>query len=268
MITIVYGAPGAGKDAYLTKTIHDIYFNSGYEIFDDCVNQINLLNENRRYKLTLPDRVPIYTDFDVNVQIGYNEFYKPYFANGFYIGLENENVEVLYLAPGSKLFLTEVQRYYDSRKSNTFPDWVSRYFEMHRHYGIDIYLNLQRLSLLDLNIRQLAGRFVLIENLEHKFDDVGRIVSSQWHCKEFDNYADVDLFCESHKKTFDSTSYSYTGDIFESFNSYGNFNSFIPKDKRGKDFIYLEHNVELTKNDYRQKYYNFTMPVDFRKKVA
>lgn len=268
MITAVYGPPGAGKDALFTKFISDLYFDSGYEIFDNSVNQINLLNEIRKNKLTLPDRVPIYTDFDVNLQIGYNQYFKPYMANGFYIGLENENVEVLHIVPGSKLLLTEVQRYYDSRKSNTFPDWVSRYFEMHRHYGIDIYLNLQRLSLLDLNIRQLCGRFILIDKLDHTFDDVGRIVSSTWNCKEFDNYTDVDLFCDNNKKTFEKTTYNYNGDIFESFNSFGNFDLFVPKDKKDKDFVYLEHGATLLKGDKNRKYYDFSMPVDFRKKVC
>ncbi|MBR2322975.1 MAG: hypothetical protein IKA54_05230, partial [Clostridia bacterium] len=88
------------------------------------------------------------------------------------------------------------------------------------------------------------------------------------HCKEFDNYTDVDLFCESHKKTFETTSYTYTGDIFESFNSFGNFNAFVPNDKPRKDFVYLEHNAKLNKYDSKSKYYDFSMPSEFRKKVC
>ena len=170
MITVIYGLPGAGKGALMTAFVKSIYKNEGRYILKKCKETLAEYNVEFDKQLNEPDRVPIFTDYKVKFLIGYKKYYETYFLNGYYFGLENDNVPVIHVPPFSRVFLTEVQRYYDSRKSSTLKEFVSRLYEMHRHNNIDIYLDLQRLGLLDLNIRDLAKRIILIEELKHEYD--------------------------------------------------------------------------------------------------
>lgn len=256
MITVIYGAPGAGKGALMTYFVKTLYQTQGRQILRHCEETINEYNLEFNKKLEPPKRVPIFTDYEVKFRCGYNKYYSTYFLNGYYFGLENEDVPVIHVPPHAKVFLTEVQRYYDSRKSSTLKPFVSRLYEMHRHNNIDIYLDLQRLSLLDLNIRDLAKRIIYIEELSHQKD--GEIIlSSTWECKEFANVSDADRYFEDGANTYTNVSFKYDGNIFKCYDSFSNKDKFVPKEK----FNYLEHNN--LSNDNKQ-YYDFNMPKAYR----
>ena len=257
MITVIYGAPGAGKGALMTHFIKDIYKSEGRKILNNCIGKIQEYNVEFDKVLNAPEKVPIFSDYKVKFRVGYEKFYETYFLNGYYFGLENENVPVIHVPPFSKVFLTEVQRYYDSRKSSTLKDFVSRLYEMHRHNNIDIFLDLQRLSLLDLNIRDLAKRVIYIEELTHEFDGY-KIVSSTWKCKEFASASDADRFFNDGAETYTNVEYKHFGNIFNSYDSFSNKDKFIPKGK----YNYLSHdNV----NEDNKEYFNFSMPEYYRK---
>lgn len=257
MITVIYGLPGAGKGALMTFFIKNTYKTEGRYILNKCKSTLDQYNIEFNKKLNAPDKVPIFSDYKVKFPIGYKKYYETYFLNGYYFGLENDNVPVIHVPPFSKVFLTEVQRYYDSRKSSTLKEFVSRLYEMHRHNNIDIYLDLQRLGLLDLNIRDLAKRIILIEKLEHKFDG-RKIISSTWYCKEFNSASDADRYIDDCCKTYIDNQYFHNGNIFKSYDSFSNKDKFVPKEK----YNYLEHDKISSGNE---DYYKFSMPEYYRK---
>jgi len=264
MITVIYGDPGVGKDSLMSAMIHDIYFNEWVDMMHLTYDLIDEANETRLVPLSYPKKAPIYTDFDVKIHIGFEKYYKPYFINGYYFGLRNNDLPVIPVVPGAKIFLTEVQRYYDSRKNATLPDFVSRAYEMHRHPYYDIYLNLQRLSLLDLNIRDISGRFILLEKLTHKYNDVGEIISSRWVGKEFKSHEDCTAYIETGRKCYIPFEYNFDGNVFDLYDSFSNKDKYLPVD--GEDFLFLEHGVDVPPEDPNAKYYDFLMPDGYRSK--
>lgn len=239
MINIIFGAPGTGKSTFNTYLLIREYWEQGYNMLSGTCKRIEELNRERESPLTLPDRPPIYADFKMRLKVGYEKDFTPYFIDGYHLGLDNDDLEVLHVAPGSKIHLSEVQRYYDSRKSITFPEWVSRYFEMHRHYGVDITMDIQRSSLVDVNIRDLCRHFTEIQAMKHTLDDLGRIVHTKFTCREFGSYQDVEDYLNKKAKTYDVTHYEYDGDIYRCFDSCAYFNKFVPTDN--KDFSYMEY---------------------------
>ena len=268
MITVVCGLPGSGKSSLMTKFIKDIYFNEGKQLLRTCCNRITAINERRENKLTLPEKTPIFSDFEVKFLVGYRKYYSTYFLNGYYFGLHNNDVPVIYLPPFSKVFLTEVQRYYDSRKSKSLPDFVSRLFEMHRHNFYDIYLDLQRIGLLDLNIRDLSARIIEVCDMQHEYDFLGSVTSTTWNCHIFDCWEDFDKYLNGNLKKPKIERVTHYGDIFKCYDSYSYQSEFIPSEE--DDFIYLKHKNEVGTIAYIQdklkRYYDFSMPEGYRKR--
>lgn len=240
MITIIYGPPGVGKGCLQAAMIEKLYNEIGYEVFDNCCTCIDEYNLANKRNLTKPIRVPIFSDFEVKFKVDYEKYYSTYFLNGYYFGLENNRLPTMYIPPHSKVFLNEVQRYYDSRKHSSLPDFVSRAYEMHRHYFIDITMDLQRLGLLDLNIRELANRVIYIKDLKIIKDSLGNIVRLIWNCREFDSACDADNYIDKKENVGKDISFTYNGCVFDNYNSFANFGKFIPD--RYHDFVYCEHN--------------------------
>lgn len=240
MITIITGKPGSGKTALLTALCCKEYKENGRKIFNNSQELITQLNKSRKNKLTLPGHAPIYTDYDIQIPIGYNKIFEPYYGNGFFIGMKNNSVPTLALPPFSKVFLQEVGKYFDSRKK-TLPEWVSRYFEKHRHWHVDFYLDLQRGMLVDKNIRDISGRIIVIQSFTHKYDKLNNIVQSTWECYEFSSATDYEKFLEDGSKTYSETTYIHKGNIFRLYDSFNCSKEFIPEDKCSLDFNYLPH---------------------------
>lgn len=240
MITIITGKPGSGKTALLTALCYSEYRLNGRKDLNDCKAFIAQLNAGRENKLTPPEKPPIYTDYDIQIPIGYNKVYEPYWGNGFHVGMKNEAVHTMSLPPFSKVFLQEVGKYYDSRKK-TLPEWVSRYYEKHRHWHVDFYLDLQRGMLVDKNIRDLAGKIIVIQSLVHKYNKQNSIVQSVWNCYEFSSTLNYEKYLEDGSKTYTEEVYSYTGNIFNLYDSFNCSEEFVPKDIPDEDFSYLPH---------------------------
>jgi len=251
-LEIIIGPPGSGKSTFNTYRLTNEYRTEGRKLYLNSCKRINELNRDRVTPLTLPDRPPIYSDFKARFKIGYEKYFEPYFIDGFHLGLDNDVLDVFHVAPGSKIHLSEVQRYYDSRKSQTFPEWVSRYFEMHRHYKVDVTMDLQRASLVDVNIRDLCRHYTEIVSMKHTYDDLRRIVRTKFTCREFATYQDLEDFTtHKSKNNYDLNTYVYEGNIYRCFDSCTYFKKFIPAND--KDFSYMEfgNNSVTEPKEYR-----------------
>lgn len=268
MITIIFGKPGVGKTSLNAAFLKQEFLQEGKTLKQRCCNRIAALNIGRKKALTYPYEAPIFSDFEVQVKYGYKKQYKPYYINGFYFGLKNERLKTLNLPPYAKIHLCEAQKYFDSRKSKTFPSFVSRAFEMHRHYGLDITMDVQRLGLIDLNVREIAGRFIEVVNCVHEEDACGNIAKSTWICREFNSYQTVRDYLEAGGKDYYETTYINEGNIFDAFNSYGCFDEFVPDD--GENFTYLKHlhgkNVKNLPEEI-QRYYVSCEPKEYRGEI-
>lgn len=265
MIIIIFGKPGIGKTSLNMAFLKQEFLLEGKNLLESCRYRISMLNYGRKTPLTMPDKAPIFSDFEARVKYGYKKQYEPYYINGFYFGLKNERLKVLNLPPYAKIHLCEAQKYFDSRKSKTFPAFVSRAFEMHRHYGLDIIMDVQRLGLIDLNVREIAGKFIEVVDCIHEEDACGNISKTTWHCREFDSYQSVRDYLEASGKDYRETTYTNEGNIFDSYNAYGCFDEFVPDD--GQDFSYLSH---LSRKDVKklpqdvQRYYASGEPKEYR----
>ena len=260
MLTGVYGLPGAGKGCLLTKFAYDLYVNEGRDILRNSCSLIDELNLTRNKKLSYPEKVPIFSDFKISFPVNYKKKYETYFINGFYFGVKNSKLRTLLVPPGSRIFLSEVQRYYDSRKSSSLPSFVSNLYEMHRHWNLDIWLDLQRFSLLDLNIRDIVARFILVEDLQVIKNPLGDIIELIWKCKEFTSAKDVDLYMDKGASTFKDVVFNHKGNIFDYYDSFNNKDKFSPNE--GEDFKFLNHDGYVPLSD--KAFYDFNMPKGYR----
>ncbi len=268
MLTIISGVPGAGKSSLNAYFLYSTYREEGRTLLKRCRAKIEELNKTRLHPLTPPTQPPIYSDFKVKFPAGYKKWYEPYFINGYYMGLSNERLKTQFLPPYAKVFLGESQRYYNSRKSGSFPDFVSRFYEMHRHFGLDIYLDVQRVRLIDPNIRELCRRFIEVQGMEHTCDKLGRITRTVWHCREFGNWIDFEDYLNTGADTYKETSYTYDGNIFDCYDSFSFFENYLPEDVAGNDICYLKH---LSRAEARfigadkAEFYKSGEPVAYRK---
>ena len=268
MITIIFGAPGSGKSSLNTYFLKRVYRREGIVRLDKASALIAKANENRKKPLSVPDKPPIFSNYKVSFQTGYEETFEPYLINGFYMGLANDRIPTQYIPPASAVFLDEAQRFYDSRKSATFPEFVSRFYEMHRHYHIDLWLAVQRPILIDANIRALSRKFIEVDHMEHEKDDAGRIVKTVFHCREFERWEEIEQYTQSGTECYKTTCYTHEGNIFRSFDSYSYFEAFLPPE--GQDFRYLPFRANTASEIAQQDkiFYDTAEPDLFRKVPA
>lgn len=266
-ITIITGDPGAGKTSFMTHLLIEEFFKAGDELLEKCQEDIIKENEERLYPLPLPDKPPIFTNYGVKFYEDYEKEYSPYFINPYYFGVRNEETSVQYLLPNSRIFIEECQRYFDSRQSTSFPRRVSEAFEMHRHFGLEIYLDAQRGKLVDLNIRGIASRILRIEGTENKKNKYGGILSTTWKIREFESNAELMQYYDTGIGGHEIEPVTHKGNIFEAFDSKKNRKAFYPPDKPQQAFTLLDFYADKENAPAELKmYYDTNEPKWFRHK--
>lgn len=190
MIYIIYGIPGAGKTALLSSLANQYAFD-----YDRCYK---MKKELECYKnIEIPPHT-VYSNYDLTFKkFSYSNRHAQR-INPYRLGFVNEDVEVHYIPPYSALFITEAQKYFNSRKSKNYPAWQSRWFEAHRHNDLDIYLDVQRPGLIDINIRELAEFIEIVNlNISYKKSNISKIV---WTVRRIENSAIYDKYVASGKQ--------------------------------------------------------------------
>lgn len=206
MITLIFGRPGRGKTSLLTHFLIETYQKQGKMLARFAAQRVSEVNRGRLSPLTAPEAPPIFANYRVRIQTGYQRYYEPYYLNGYYFGMPNDKMPTQYVLPGGKIFFTEAQRYYNARRSQTFPEWVLNVFAEHRQYYLDIYLDSQRFMNIDKSIRDLADRFLEVRQMRNRYDKNGWLVRSEIDCYQFDTVTyfygysiiDYSVFTYSH----------------------------------------------------------------------
>lgn len=267
MIIIITGKPRVGKTALNTYFLQRSLKAVGRLRLKRCREVIRSFNTGRKNDLTAPDKIPMYTNYEVQCNAGYQTFYAPYWVNPFYLGFPNNRMQTQYILPYGELHITEGQKYWDSRESMTLPEHVSRWFEMHGHYGLDIFIDVQRGKLIDLNIRGLA-KFIDVQKMIHERDVYGRILSTTWICREFANSQDYDTYSDGGNVRYNLTHYTFRGNIFRIYNSRSCRADYIPPSFN--DFSLLEYKNEsdlIPLPESEKIFYLRDMPDGFRIKT-
>ncbi len=263
MITLVYGDPGKGKTAYLTAMVFE-YLNGSrkmWELYYKCCDEVQgLIDEG--YRFTMPYKAPVYSNYDIRVFVGYDyddngnliEVYTtPYLIDPHCIGFENDNYDVERLYPYSVVAIQEAQGPLDARMFASFPATTSRYYEKHRHFFIDFYLDAQRLDLIDKNVRAIAGRVIKMMGVDVKYDKRGK-AKTVFQYYEFKSAAEADRFDASGVGNYELQTYAFNGNIFDYYSSYSCHDAFVPK---SGDFSHREHpdpNSDTYLDEYETAY--------------
>ncbi len=182
MITIISGVPGAGKTALLTYLLVMRMMEDGFNDWRNCKRELTALNDGGFNNLEPPpQRHMCFSDYKVKL----NRRFESYYIDGFQIGMPNPFFETVFIPPYSTIFLDEAQRYYNSRMSKYLREEVYQWYQFHRHNDYNVYMACQRLANIDVNIRGIAERFIVIDDIDIKENSWGMVTKITWTVRIF-----------------------------------------------------------------------------------
>lgn len=200
MITIIFAPPRTGKTCFMThiacETAFDRRRNTAMQ---------NELRQKIDNGFTAIKTIPQHC-VSANYDIILRKFrYRPRLSrriNPYRLGFANPFVPVHFNIPYEAIFISEAQKYLNSRMAMYFPDWQSRWYEQHGHNNLDIWLDTQRPMLIDVNIRELS-QFIEIVKLDIKYDRLGQPCRLRWLIRRIPNSQLFDRYMSSGKKDSD-----------------------------------------------------------------
>lgn len=271
MITTIFAPPRTGKTCFMTHLAVQAMFNKArnllmqQEIMKKQANGFNGI-------ITIPLHC-VSANYDILGKRFRSSPRHNRIINPYRLGFKNNFVKTHFNLPHEAIFITEAQKYLNSRLSRYFPDWQSRWYEQHGHNDLDIFLDTQRPMLIDVNVRELSRFIEIIKLILHK-DERGRIIGMTWKIRKIDNSSLFDRYMASGKLDRDCyVEEEITADynVFECYDS----QSCKPKFYEGhfeEDFDYNES--EFAEEDI-ESYINYLKKNDdelpegfYQKKVA
>lgn len=246
-VTVIIGGAGVGKTSFVNARVQHLLRTEGQARLRKSTAKINKYNETRQSKLTPPDQIPVYTNFEAEYTVGYKKVYKPYFIDEEYFGMPNCGKVVVPVAPYSIIALDEMDEEYNSRKK-TLSQSVSEMYNKRRHFGLEIFLILHRTMILDSIIREVTDLFIEIQKRVDEKNFAGRTIRTKWYCREFDDAKEMKRYVDTNGEEgkYRETVYVHEGNIFRCYDSEGCAWEFVPKE--GEDFIYLKQRSEIDVN--------------------
>ena len=237
MITMIYAPPGFGKTALMTHMLMEHMRGAPARAdIKACQKVLEPLNANGfDYRLRPGAKHLVFADYPL--WLDRKATRTNWEVDGYYIGMPNNTHPTLFLPPCSLIGLDESQKYYDSRKSMYLSDFVSRFYQFHRHYDMNVIITVQRPALIDLNIRELSQQVIEVDHMEHKYEH-GLLVRTVWHCREYDNVALAVKNIESGKQlgVGKKITFVHEGNIFKHYDSKNFFPSFLKSFEKRKYF--------------------------------
>jgi len=216
-ITIIFGVPRAGKTALMTHFLNQALFDRDrYKLMKNEIVQ----KQKSGFAVSVPRHVVV-CNYDIQ---GRKFGYSPRLSrriNPFRLGYSNDKVQTHFIEPFSVIGITEGQKYFNSRLSMYYPDWQSRWYEQHGHNNYDIYIDVQRPKLIDVNIRELAC-FIEIVSKKNITDKNGKITAIKWLVRRFAGSAELEQYFNSGKKdtqTYDEEIITANYNVHDCYNS-------------------------------------------------
>lgn len=197
MITIIFAPPRTGKTCFLTHIANTAAFDK--ERNTAMRREILLKRQNGFDGIKTVPAHCVSANYDI---IMHKFGYSPRLSrriNPFRLGYANDFVQTHFNLPYECICITEAQKYLNSRMPMYFPDWQSRWYEQHGHNNLDIWLDTQRPTLIDVNVRELS-QFIEITDLKLKYDGFGRVRNLTWTIRRIDNSGLFDRYMQSGKK--------------------------------------------------------------------
>lgn len=221
-IVTIEGEPGAGKSSFLAalaiQHMHGPLARSARRQCDAFIDRLNACGHN----LPHAPKHLVYTDFGVTYKSPDCGTREAWDVDGNKLGFETDNFKPQYIYPYSTIFLDEAQQYFYSRDFKEFPKNVSRWFEKHRKFGLNIYLAAQRGGLIELNIRSLGGA-IYIYDVDVKRTFTGKI-KTVWRIERWEHYKDYVEGKPGVKGT-----HTFDGNVWQYFDTTEGRELFIPR---------------------------------------
>lgn len=234
MITMICGVPGAGKSSlmayYATQLLQDDLSD-----YISCKRELRKLNASGFDYALPPQKHLCYSDNTIR----WGRRVVTYDLDGFRVGLPNLFFDTVFLPPFSTIFLDEAQRYYDSRMSKYLRDDVYHWYQLHRHNDYNVYLVCQRPANIDVNIRALAERVIVLDNCEVATDEYDCVSRITWTGREF---ASADT-AESYLLSSDKSQFAHVGQVFNESCDYDIFSCYSSKSCRPA--FYADYNKPI-----------------------
>ena len=195
MTNIIFAPPRTGKTSFMSFIANETCFNR------DRTRSMNRELKSKidnGFKLFIPQHT-VASNYHMSLRkFGYSVRYNRV-INPFRLGFYNKSVKTHFSYPYECYFITEAQKYFNSRMSMYFPDWQSRFFEQQGHQNLDFFLDTQRPLLIDVNIRELSI-FTEIRNLKIIKDDNGITKRLIWTIRVIPDNTLFERYISSGKK--------------------------------------------------------------------
>lgn len=220
MITEIFGQIGSGKSVFLTHILRDYAFDK------DRNRQMRFAiaadNATSDIERTIPPHC-----VSANYECTFHKFgYRPRvnrIIDPARLGVADgkSDVKPHFNFPYEVIGIDEAQKWF-SGKGSGVAAWQIRWFEIHRHNHLDIFLATQRAINIDKNIRDLA-QGIHIKELKKYYDKYGKIVRLKWIVNVIQE-GNIDAYMnapEDQKKKFCSKEVVTANyDVFAQYNSY------------------------------------------------
>ncbi len=216
---IITAPPRYGKTSLMTHLASEAAFDR---------NRTRLMQSELRNKIdsgftsikTIPEHC-VSANYDITMRkFGYSSRLNRY-INPYRLGFANENVDVHFNLPHEFICITEAQKYFNSRMSLFRPDWQSDWFAQHGHNWLDVFMDTQRVGLIDPNIRELS-KIIEVVNLKMENDRFGVPGHFEWKVRYFDNEGLWNKYVADGKRgnlLFDEVKIEANYNVFRSYDS-------------------------------------------------
>ena len=238
LITIIFGKRRTGKTALNTKFALDEMANRNR--FLSCINALENLRRLEVFLDNPPFEHVVYANYSFIDRFG-----RPrYKVNPFHMCLPNDDgIEYEEYLPNASFHIMEGQMVWKSKK--TINNYACGFFENSGHNGFDIFIDVQRVINIHKDIREITDRFITILELNHDYNERGKIIKSTWKCLEFYDCSIVDEYIKTKNNSLgEQVEYTFNGCIFDYYNSFSNQMAYYRKGKKpqvdyGEDEIYF-----------------------------
>ena len=174
-------------------------YEEGYNNYLNCCKAIQELNEagfNFKYPI---QKHTTYFNGNVHFRPIGLKAKDTYTFNPWLLGLPSLEHDTHLFLPYGQITIDEAQTFFNSRMSMLFPAYVSRFFELHRQFDLNITLIAQRAGLIDLNIREIAQELLYVEDLDLEEDSLGNLVKATWKIRKFTDNSDLEHYIDGKK---------------------------------------------------------------------